>query len=196
MKIVSNIYKTTSIRFGEFLVEFTDGKAEVTEEAWEYIKSCGFQGISSEEEANKLAVVKTKEEADTYEAMLVLKEEYDHEIERLNGVIKYKDQQIERLNQSLSVWKDEVERLSKGGEPKEIVEETAKEEIAQEGEMDEDPMSEEEIAALKEDMQKMDLNELKELAVENGMSKQKAGRFKFEDQKEELINAIISLPKK
>ena len=45
-------------------------------------------------------------------------------------------------------------------------------------------------------MSKMTFEDLKALAIENGMSKQKAGRFKEESQKDELIDAIIALPKK
>lgn len=56
--------------------------------------------------------------------------------------------------------------------------------------------TEEEIASLKEDMSKMTFEDLKALAIENGMSKQKAERFKEESQKDELIDAIIALPKK
>ena len=91
------------------------------------------------------------------------------------------------MEQSIDVWKKEVERLSNGGQPKETVEEPVKEEAG---------ATEEEIASLKEDMSKMTFEDLKALAIENGMSKQKAGRFKEESQKDELIDAIIALPKK
>ena len=40
------------------------------------------------------------------------------------------------------------------------------------------------------------IQESSTIAIENGMSKQKAGRFKEESQKDELIDAIIALPKK
>lgn len=90
------------------------------------------------------------------------------------------------MKQAADVWRKECERLMNGGKPKEIEEEKEKEESS---------YNEEEIASLKEDMSKMSFEDLKTLAIENGMSKQKAGRFKEEDQKDELINAIISLPK-
>lgn len=170
-KIVSTIYKNTSIQFSDELVVFENGKAEVKDETWEFIKAGGFPGIALEEEAEKLEKEKTEAEKDTDEALKVLKEEYEFEIARLNGIIKDKNKKIEQLEQSLNVWKKEVERLSNGGQPKEI-------------------------ASLKEDMSKMTFDDLKALAIENGMSKQKAGRFKEEDQKDELIDAIIALPKK
>lgn len=185
-KIVSTIYKNTSIQFLDELVVFENGKAEVKDETWEYIKTGGFPGIALEEEAEKLEKEKTEAEKDTDEALKVLKEEYEFEIARLNGIIKDKNKKIEQLEQSSDVWRKEVERLSNGGQPKEIVEDAAGENTA----------TEEEIASLKEDMSKMTFEDLKALAIENGMSKQKAGRFKEESQKDELIDAIIALPKK
>jgi hypothetical protein len=185
-KIVSTIYKNTSIQFSDELVVFENGKAEVKDETWEYIKAGGFHGIALEEEAGKLEKEKTEAEKDTDEALKVLKEEYEFEIARLNGIIKDKNKKIEQLEQSLDVWRKEVERLSNGGQPKEIVEDVVGENTA----------TEEEIASLKEDMSKMTFEDLKALAIENGMSKQKAGRFKEDDQKDELIEAIIALPKK
>lgn len=185
-KIVSTIYKNTSILFSDELVVFENGKAEVKDETWEYIKTGGFPGIVLEEEAEKFEKEKTEAEKDTDEALKVLKEEYEFQIERLNGIIKDKNKKIEQLEQSLDVWRKEVERLSNGGKPKEIVEDVVGENTA----------TEEEIASLKEDMSKMTFEDLKALAIENGMSKQKAGRFKEDDQKDELIEAIIALPKK
>lgn len=185
-KIVSTIYKNTSIQFSDELVVFENGKAEVKDETWEYIKTGGFPGIALEEEAEKLEKEKTEAEKDTDEALKVLKEEYEFEIARLNGIIKDKNKKIEQLEQSLDVWRKEVERLSNGGKPKEIVEDVVGENTA----------TEEEVASLKEDMSKMTFEDLKALAIENGMSKQKAGRFKEDDQKDELIEAIIALPKK
>lgn len=185
-KIVSTVYKNTTIQFLNELVEFENGKAEVKDETWEYIKNGGFSGIALEEEANTLEKEKSESEKDTDEALKVLKEEYEFEIARLNGIIKDKNKKIEQLEQSIDVWKKEVERLSNGGQPKEIVGDAAGENTA----------TEEEIASLKEDMSKMTFDDLKALAIENGMSKQKAGRFKEEDQKDELIDAIIALPKK
>lgn len=185
-KIVSTIYKNTSIQFSDELVVFENGKAEVKDETWEYIKTGGFPGIVLKEEAEKLEKEKTEAEKDTDEALKVLKEEYEFQIERLNGIIKDKNKKIEQLEQSLDVWRKEVERLSNGGKPKEIVEDVVGESAA----------TEEEIASLKEDMSKMTFEDLKALAIENGMSKQKAGRFKEDDQKDELIEAIIALPKK
>lgn len=186
-KIVSTIYKNTSIQFSDELVVFENGKAEVKDETWEYIKAGGFHGIALEEEAGKLEKEKTEAEKDTDEALKVLKEEYEFEIARLNGIIKDKNKKIEQLEQSLDVWRKEVERLSNGGQPKETVEEPVKEEAG---------ATEEEIASLKEDMSKMTFEDLKALVIENGMSKQKAGRFKEESQKDELIDAIIALSKK
>lgn len=186
-KIVSTVYKNTTIQFLNELVEFENGKAEVKDETWEYIKNGGFSGIALEEEANTLEKEKSESEKDTDEALKVLKEEYEFEIARLNGIIKDKNKKIEQLEQSIDVWKKEVERLSNGGQPKETVEEPVKEEAS---------ATEEEIASLKEDMPKMTFEDLKALAIENGMSKQKAGRFKEESQKDELIDAIIALPKK
>lgn len=186
-KIVSTVYKNTTIQFLNELVEFENGKAEVKDETWEYIKTGGFSGIALEEEANTLEKEKSESEKDTDEALKVLKEEYEFEIARLNGIIKDKNKKIEQLEQSIDVWKKEVERLSNGGQPKETVEEPVKEEAG---------ATEEEIASLKEDMSKMTFEDLKALAIENGMSKQKAGRFKEESQKDELIDAIIALPKK
>lgn len=168
------------------LVVFENGKAEVKDETWESIKTGGFPGVALEEEAEKLEKEKTEAEKDTDEALKVLKEEYEFQIERLNGIIKDKNKKIEQLEQSLDVWRKEVERLSNGGKPKEIVEDVVGENTA----------TEEEIASLKEDMSKMTFEDLKALAIENGMSKQKAGRFKEDDQKDELIEAIIALPKK
>lgn len=185
-KIVSTIYKNTSIQFSDELVVFENGKAEVKDETWESIKTGGFPGVALEEEAEKLEKEKTEAEKDTDEALKVLKEEYEFQIERLNGIIKDKNKKIEQLEQSLDVWRKEVERLSNGGKPKEIVEDVVGENTA----------TEEEIASLKEDMSKMTFEDLKALAIENGMSKQKAGRFKEDDQKDELIEAIIALPKK
>lgn len=185
-KIVSTIYKNTSIQFSDELVVFENGKAEVKDETWESIKTGGFPGVALEEEAEKLEKEKTEAEKDTDEALKVLKEEYEFQIERLNGIIKDKNKKIEQLEQSLDVWRKEVERLSNGGKPKEIVEDVVGENTA----------TEEEIASLKEDMSKMTFEDLKALAIENGMSKQKAGRFKEDDQKNELIEAIIALPKK
>lgn len=185
-KIVSTIYKNTSIQFSDELVVFENGKAEVKDETWEYIKAGGLHGIALEEEAGKLEKEKTETEKDTDEALKVLKEEYEFEIARLNGIIKDKNKKIEQLEQSLDVWRKEVERSSNGGKPKEIVEDVVGENTA----------TEEEIASLKEDMSKMTFEDLKALAIENGMSKQKAGRFKEDDQKDELIEAIIALPKK
>lgn len=184
--IVSTIYKNTSIQFSDELVVFENGKAEVKDETWESIKTGGFPGVALEEEAEKLEKEKTEAEKDTDEALKVLKEEYEFQIERLNGIIKDKNKKIEQLEQSLDVWRKEVERLSNGGKPKEIVEDVAEGNTA----------TEEEIASLKEDMSKMTFEDLKALAIENGMSKQKAGRFKEDDQKDELIEAIIALPKK
>ncbi len=176
--IVSTIYKNTVIQFGDELVKFTNGKSTVKDETWEYIRTGGFKGITSLEDAENLEKEKSEREKDDEATIKVLKDEYDFEIKRLNGIISDKNAQIEKMKQAADVWRKECERLMNGGKPKEIEEEK------------------EEIASLKEDMSKMSFEDLKTLAIENGMSKQKAGRFKEEDQKDELINAIISLPKK
>lgn len=178
--IVSTIYKDTVIQFGDELVEFKDGKSTVKDETWEYIRTGGFKGITSLEDAENLEKEKSEREKDDEATIKVLKDEYDFEIKRLNGIISDKNAQIEKMKQAADVWRKECERLMNGGKPKEIEEEKEKEEIS----------------SLKEDMSKMSFEDLKTLAIENGMSKQKAGRFKEEDQKDELINAIISLPKK
>lgn len=183
--IVSTIYKNTVIQFGDELVEFKDGKATVKDETWEYIRTGGFKGITSLEDAENLEKEKSEREKDDEATIKVLKDEYDFEIKRLNGIISDKNAQIEKMKQAADVWRKECERLMNGGKPKEIEEEK-----------EESSYNEEEIASLKEDMSKMSFEDLKTLAIENGMSKQKAGRFKEEDQKDELINAIISLPKK
>lgn len=185
--IVSTIYKNTVIQFNNELVKFTNGKSTVKDETWEYIKMGGFKGITSLEEADGLEKEKSEKEKDDEATIKVLKDEYDFEISRLNGIINDKNAQIEKMKQAADVWRKECERLMNGGKPKEIEEEKEKEESS---------YNEEEIASLKEDMSKMSFEDLKTLAIENGMSKQKAGRFKEEDQKDELINAIISLPKK
>lgn len=176
--IVSTIYKNTVIQFGDELVKFTNGKSTVKDETWEYIRTGGFKGITSLEDAENLEKEKSEREKDDEATIKVLKDEYDFEIKRLNGIISDKNAQIEKMKQAADVWRKECERLMNGGKPKEIEEEK------------------EEIASLKEDMSKMSFEDLKTLAIENGMSKQKAGRFEEEDQKDELINAIISLPKK
>lgn len=181
--IVSTIYKNTVIQFGDELVEFKDGKATVKDETWEYIRTGGFKGITSLEDVENLEKEKSEREKDDEVTIKVLKDEYDFEINRLNGIISDKNTQIEKLKEAVEVWRKEAERLSNGGKPKE---EEKKENV----------LSEEEIESLKEDMSKMSFEDLKALAIENGMSKQKAGRFKEEDQKDDLINAIIDLPKK
>nr|DAL02634.1 MAG TPA: hypothetical protein [Herelleviridae sp.] len=186
--IVSTIYKDTVIQFDGELVKFTNGKSVVKDETWEYIKAGGFKGITSLEDAEKMGKEKSEREKDDEDTIKVLKDEYDFEISRLNGIINDKNAQIEKLKQAADVWRKECERLMNGGKPKEIEEEKKEEE--------ENPFNEEEIASLKEDMSKMTFEDLKTLAIENGMSKQKAGRFKEENQKDELINAIIALPKK
>lgn len=186
--IVSTIYKNTVIQFGDELVKFTNGKSTVKDETWEYIRTGGFKGITSLEDAENLEKEKSEREKDDEATIKVLKDEYDFEIKRLNGIISDKNAQIEKMKQAADVWRKECERLMNGGKPKEIEEE--------EKEKEESSYNEEEIASLKEDMSKMSFEDLKTLAIENGMSKQKAGRFKEEDQKDELINAIISLPKK
>lgn len=180
--IVSTIYKNTVIQFGDELVEFKDGKSTVKDETWEYIRTGGFKGITSLEDAENLEKEKSEREKDDESTIKVLKDEYDFEINRLNGIISDKNTQIEKLKEAVKVWRKEAERLSNGGKPKE--------------EKEESNLSEEEIESLKEDMSKMSFEDLKALAIENGMSKQKAGRFKEEDQKDDLINAIIDLPKK
>lgn len=185
--IVSTIYKDTVIQFGDELVKFTNGKSTVKDETWEYIRTGGFKGITSLEDAENLEKEKSEREKDDEATIKVLKDEYDFEIKRLNGIISDKNAQIEKMKQAADVWRKECERLMNGGKPKEIEEEKKEEENSS---------NEEEIASLKEDMSKMSFEDLKTLAIENGMSKQKAGRFKEEDQKDELINAIISLPKK
>lgn len=185
--IVSTIYKNTVIQFGDELVKFTNGKSTVKDETWEYIRTGGFKGITSLEDAENLEKEKSEREKDDEATIKVLKDEYDFEIKRLNGIISDKNAQIEKMKQAADVWRKECERLMNGGKPKETEEEKEKEESS---------YNEEEIASLKEDMSKMSFEDLKTLAIENGMSKQKAGRFKEEDQKDELINAIISLPKK
>lgn len=182
--IVSTIYKDTVIQFGDELVKFTNGKSTVKDETWEYIRTGGFKGITSLEDAENLEKEKSEREKDDEATIKVLKDEYDFEIKRLNGIISDKNAQIEKLNQAVEVWRKEAERLSNGGKPKEEKKE------------EENLLSEEEIVSLKEDMSKMTFEDLKTLAIENGMSKQKAGRFKEENQKDELINAIIALPKK
>lgn len=187
--IVSTIYKNTVIQFGDELVKFTNGKSTVKDETWEYIRTGGFKGITSLEDAENLEKEKSEREKDDEATIKVLKDEYDFEIKRLNGIISDKNAQIEKMKQAADVWRKECERLMNGGKPKEIEEEKEKEK-------EESSYNEEEIASLKEDMSKMSFEDLKTLAIENGMSKQKAGRFKEEDQKDELINAIISLPKK
>lgn len=181
--IVSTIYKNTVIQFGDELVEFKDGKATVKDETWEYIRTGGFKGITSLEDAENLEKEKSEREKDDEATIKVLKDEYDFEIKRLSGIISDKNAQIEKMKQAADVWRKECERLMNGGKPKE---EEKKENV----------LSEEEIESLKEDMSKMSFEDLKALAIENGMSKQKAGRFKEEDQKDDLINAIIDLPKK
>ena len=181
--IVSTIYKNTVIQFGDELVKFTNGKSTVKDETWEYIRTGGFKGIASLEDAENLEKEKSEREKDDEATIKVLKDEYDFEIKRLNGIISDKNAQIEKMKQAADVWRKECERLMNGGKPKEE-------------EKEESSYNEEEIASLKEDMSKMSFEDLKTLAIENGMSKQKAGRFKEEDQKDELINAIISLPKK
>lgn len=193
--IVSTIYKNTVIQFNNELVKFTNGKSTVKDETWEYIRTGGFKGITSLEEADGLEKERSEKEKDDEATIKVLKDEYDFEISRLNGIISDKNAQIEKMKQAADVWRKECERLMNGGKPKEI-EEEKKEEENSSNEEEIASLKEEEIASLKEDMSKMSFEDLKTLAIENGMSKQKAGRFKEEDQKDELINAIISLPKK
>ena len=149
--IVSTIYKNTVVQFGDELVKFTNGKSTVKDETWEYIRTGGFKGITSLEDAENLEKEKSEREKDDEATIKVLKDEYDFEIKRLNGIISDKNAQIEKMKQAADVWRKECERLMNGGKPKEIEEEKGKEESS---------YNEEEIASLKEDMSKMSFEDL------------------------------------
>lgn len=92
--IVSTIYKNTVIQFGDELVEFKDGKATVKDETWEYIRTGGFKGITSLEDVENLEKEKSEREKDDEATIKVLKDEYDFEINRLNGIISDKNTRL------------------------------------------------------------------------------------------------------
>lgn len=96
--------KTTRIQFGEYLVRFVNGIAEVEDNVYEFLKESKYPNVLF----SRTDVIKKKVDQ-IPEEVAPLKDE----IVRLKLIIADKDKKIAALNEDLKVWKGEYEILAK-----------------------------------------------------------------------------------
>lgn len=178
--ITSKVYLNQKIKFSNEIIEFQGGKAQVSEEICKKITK-ELPGVFEEGDL-KVHELKSKKEDDDntiFDKAFVdaMKTEYLTEIDRLSKINETKDKTIADLKVEVDVWKKECEKIkkAKSTEIKET-EETKSEEVKDESQVNE----------LKEDLLKMTLKELEDLAKEEGI------KFKKTKDKNELIDQLIS----
>lgn len=177
IKVLSKVYSNHKIRFGQEIIEFKNGVAEVSEDVYNAIVKSKFPNVYSEKEG--IPVEKNFTEADANKILSEAKEDFESEIARLKNIIKTKDDNIKQLKEENKTWKKEVEKLKAGkvaDEPKATKTKKEQEEAN-------------EIEKLKEDLEKMSLEELKSLAIDEGMEESDVVKF---EEKSGMIDALIS----
>lgn len=98
MKIISPVYVNQAIKFNDFVIEFKNGSAEVSDELFFEIKRSGFPNIYEE---GQNPGIKTKSAADFDKTIKELNTEYMEEIDRLKRVNAAKTQENKELKQQL-----------------------------------------------------------------------------------------------
>lgn len=182
IKVLSKVYSNHKIRFGQEIIEFKNGVVEVSEDVYNAIVKSKFPNVYSEKEG--IPVEKNFTEVDANKILSEAKEDFESEIARLKNIIKTKDDNIKQLKEENKTWKKEVEKLKAGkvaDEPKATKTAATKTKKEQE--------EANEIEKLKEDLEKMSLEELKSLAIDEGMEESDVVKF---EEKSGMIDALIS----
>lgn len=177
IKVLSKVYSNHKIRFGQEIIEFKNGVAEVSEDVYNAIVKSKFPNVYSEKEG--IPVEKNFTEADANKILSEAKEDFESEIARLKNIIKTKDDNIKQLKEENKTWKKEVEKLKVG--------KVADESKATKTKKEQEEANE--IEKLKEDLEKMSLEELKSLAIDEGMEESDVVKF---EEKSGMIDALIS----
>lgn len=177
IKVLSKVYSNHKIRFGQEIIEFKNGVAEVSEDVYNAIVKSKFPNVYSEKEG--IPVEKNFTEADANKILSEAKEDFESEIARLKNIIKTKDDNIKQLKEENKTWKKEVEKLKVG--------KVADESKATKTKKEQEEVNE--IEKLKEDLEKMSLEELKSLAIDEGMEESDVVKF---EEKSGMIDALIS----
>lgn len=177
IKVLSKVYSNHKIRFGQEIIEFKNGVAEVSEDVYNAIVKSKFPNVYSEKEG--IPVEKNFTEVDANKILSEAKEDFESEIARLKNIIKTKDDNIKQLKEENKTWKKEVEKLKVG--------KVADESKATKTKKEQEEVNE--IEKLKEDLEKMSLEELKSLAIDEGMEESDVVKF---EEKSGMIDALIS----
>lgn len=174
MKLVSKNYSNVKLKVFDTVIEFKNGKAEVSDEVGKMLLEAKFEDIFEEGKEPK---VLSKTEEDFDKDIKKLNEEYLHEIDGLKATIKHREEQIEELKVQVDMWKAEYNKLVENKKKEAIrAEEAPSTSKAEE--------TNDEIDSLRKELQKMKVDELKTLATEEGID--------IKDlRKDELIDAII-----
>lgn len=161
MKVVSRIYSNQKLAiFGE-VIEFKNGSAEISNGLYEKIVESKFPNIFKEGEAPRQ---KNADQIDTDKTIEVLKEEYNSEIDRLKSIITTKDKQIKDLKDEVKTWKKAVENLKKQ------LPAVVKEVPSNKNKLEENVDEKVETDDIRTTLEKMPFEELKKLAIEEGLS--------------------------
>lgn len=175
-----------NLKFGKEVIEFKNGKAEVTEEVFTAIIKSGFPNIFQE---GKLPGVKSSERKDYDSALKDVNEEYMIEIDRLKGIIANKNQEISEIKAQVNVWKDlynkDVPALKAQLAKVQVNPSTVKEDPKPE---ETKPSMEDDEAAVRADLEAMKLTELQSLALKEGLEESKV---KKAGTKKVLIDLIM-----
>jgi hypothetical protein len=160
MKVVSRIYSNQKLAiFGE-VIEFKNGIAEISNDLFKKIVESKFPNIFKEGEAPQQ---KNADQIDTDKTIEVLKEEYNSEIDRLKNIITTKDKQIKDLKDEVKTWKKAVENLKKQ------IPAVVKEVPSNEKKLEENVDEKVETDDIRTTLEKMPFEELKKLAIEEGL---------------------------
>mgnify|MGYP000767418599 FL=1 len=177
----SRVYNNHRIVLNGGLVQFVNGRAEVSEELYQEIVSRKLPDIYKEGEEPEF---KTRLEEKLRSEVKEGNKEYEEEIKRLKNIVEAQKVEISKKEKEIEVWKKCVEDLKARNKETQTVapEPEAKQEVS---------IKEEEDDEVKTALKKMKVDELKELAMtEDG------GSFKEEDlkgkKKEEIIDMILS----
>lgn len=195
MKLKSSIYLNTSLNFGGTIIEFKGGRAEVSEEVYEEIIRSKFPNIYSEDTPVNIA---SKGQEDFNKDLDTVSKEYMVEIDRLKGIINFKNQEIAEAKNQAEIWKNAYNkdvaalkaRLENVSSEEKVV---ANPEPKKEADsLKENPSSEDlkkEADSLKEELKKLKVAELRTMAVsECKISEEEVSKA---TNKEALIDLII-----
>lgn len=188
MKVLSSIYLNQKINILGSIVKFENGKAEISDKLFAEIEKEQFPGI--EREGGTTKPVSTKDSADADATIKEMSESYMEEIDRLKKTINQKDQLLSEAKQEAKSWRDLCSELQSGKagekEVKEKKEEKTKTSVVEE----KDVALIEEIEKIKVELATMTLQDLIDLATQEGI--EETSIVEAGDSQEKLIDVIVA----